>query len=60
MEDSAIPTILAEERIEFAVVLFSGGKCSANSLNVKGVTAALSAYERTLRSIKRAKESTRP
>ena len=60
IEDNAIPTILAEDRMEFAVVLFSGGKCSAKSLKVKGVTAALNACDTTFRIMNRAKESTSP
>jgi hypothetical protein len=60
IDESAIPAILAEDNIEFAIVLLSGGKCSARILKVNGVIAALNAYDTTLRIIKRAKESTKP
>jgi hypothetical protein len=42
-EERAIPTIFADDRMEFAVVLLSGGKYSAKILKVRGVTAALKA-----------------
>lgn len=60
IEERAIPTIFADDKIELAVVLLSGGKFSARILNVNGVTAALKPYDTTFRIINKAKESARP